>query len=103
MTAARIGEYAIDRVVELERPLFGAREFFPELTEDMLATCRAELPPGHITGDGMLLMSSHTFVVRTGRCTILIDTCGGNDKERPARPIFHRMQTNFLGELASAG
>jgi len=103
MPLTRIGEFTIERVVELEKPMFQAREFFPDLTADMLETCRAEIPSGLVTADDMLSMSFHTFVLRTGRHTILIDTCCGNDKERPARPAFHRLRTDFLGTLAAAG
>jgi glyoxylase-like metal-dependent hydrolase (beta-lactamase superfamily II) len=41
--------------------------------------------------------------VKTGRHTILIDSCLGNDKERPTRPQFHRLRTPFLADLAGAG
>ena len=41
-------------------------------------------------------MSYHTFVVRTDRFTMLIDTSCGNHKERATRPEFHRLNTNFL-------
>ena len=98
-----IGDYTVDRVVELECTPFGAREFFPDLSAEMLEHCRAVLPPGHITADNLLSMSFHGFVLRTGRHTILIDTCCGNDKERPARPMFHRLRTNYLDKLAAAG
>lgn len=103
MPFTRIGEFTIDRVIELEQPMFKAREFFPDLTADMLEKCRAELPRGLITPDDMLSMSFHTFVLRTARHTILIDTCCGNDKERPARPAFQRLRTNFLDRLSAAG
>ena len=43
MTLTRIGEFAIDRVVELEFPAFIAREFFPACTEAQLADGKARL------------------------------------------------------------
>ena len=42
-------------------------------------------------------------MVRTGRHTVLIDACIGNDKERPTRPQFHRMRSGFIGDLARIG
>jgi glyoxylase-like metal-dependent hydrolase (beta-lactamase superfamily II) len=54
-------------------------------------------------GTGKLMFSFHSFVVRTGRHTILIDACIGNDKERPTRPQFHRMRTSFIDDLARLG
>ena len=52
--------------------------------------------PGRITADGKIVMSFHAFVLKTGRHTILIDGCIGNDKERPTRPQFHRPDYLFL-------
>jgi glyoxylase-like metal-dependent hydrolase (beta-lactamase superfamily II) len=49
------------------------------------------------------VFSFHSFVVKTGRHTILIDSCLGNDKERPSRPQFHRLRTSFLADLARVG
>ena len=42
-------------------------------------------------------------MVKTGHHTILIDSCLGNDKERPTRPQFHRLRTPYLADLAAAG
>lgn len=103
MTTINIGKYAITKVVELERPFAPAQEFFPDLTDDMLATCMRELPAGQLTPDGYVNMSYHTFLVRTDRFTMLIDTCCGNHKERATRPDFHHLNTNFLATLAAAG
>ena len=52
-------------------------------------------------GTGKLIFSFHSFVVKTGRHTILIDACIGNDKERPTRPQFHRMNSPFIADLAA--
>jgi glyoxylase-like metal-dependent hydrolase (beta-lactamase superfamily II) len=103
MTTVNIGKYAITKVVELERPFAPAREFFPDLTAEMLEICQRELPAGQLTPDGYVNMSYHTFVVRTDRFTMLVDTSCGNHKERATRPDFHHLNTNFLGTLAEAG
>ena len=52
---------------------------------------------------GKLLFSFHSFIVKTGNHTILIDSCLGNDKERPTRPQFHRLRTSYFADLARAG
>jgi glyoxylase-like metal-dependent hydrolase (beta-lactamase superfamily II) len=103
MTTIAIGKYQITKVVELERPFAPAREFFPDLTADMLDTCMRELPKGQFTADGYVNMSYHTFVVKTGRHTILVDTCCGNHKLRATRPDFNNLNTNFLATLAESG
>lgn len=102
MTLARIGEFAIDRVVEHEFPAFVAREFFPACTDAQLADGKVRLGE-LISADDKLLMSFHSFVLRTPKHTILIDTCCGNDKPRPARADFSMVQTNYLADLAALG
>ena len=54
-------------------------------------------------GSDRLIGSVHTWIVRTGRHTILIDSCIGNDKERPTRPQFHRLRSGYLADLRQAG
>jgi hypothetical protein len=50
-----------------------------------------------------LQMCFQSFLLRTGRHTILIDTCCGNGKDRVSRPDFHHLDTNYVGALAEAG
>ena len=102
MSLARIGNFEIDRVVELELPAFVAREFFPACTPEQLADGKARLGK-LISADDKLLMSFHSFVLRTPKHTILIDTCCGNHKPRPARAEFSMLQTDYLAKLAAAG
>ncbi len=102
MALARIGEFTVDRVVELELPAFVAREFFPACTAEQLADGKARLGK-LISADDKLVMSFHSFVLRTPKHTILIDTCCGNDKPRPARAEFSMLQTDYLAKLAAAG
>lgn len=47
--------------------------------------------------------SIHVWLVKTPTLAILIDTGGGNDKQRPASPRFHQRQAPFLDMLAKAG
>ena len=101
--AATIGQFSIDRIVEQQLPYIDARKFFPELTDEMLAICHRDLPPGQMTRESELVLSFHSYVVKTGRHIILVDTCCGNDKERPLRPAFHRMKKDYLPALAAAG
>lgn len=103
MPGVTIGNYTINKVVELERPFAHAQDFFPDLTGEMLAICRRELPAGQLAADDFVNMSYHAFVVRTDHYTMLIDTCCGNHKNRSARPEFHQLNTDFLGKLAMAG
>jgi glyoxylase-like metal-dependent hydrolase (beta-lactamase superfamily II) len=44
-----------------------------------------------------------TWVVRTPRHTVLIDTGVGNDKQREEAPLWHRRRGSYLDDLARAG
>jgi glyoxylase-like metal-dependent hydrolase (beta-lactamase superfamily II) len=95
-----LGDYSIGRVAELEFPAFSALEFFPDATPDMVEEA-SRAYPGRISADGKIVMSFHSFVVRTGRHTILVDTCC--NKSRPGRPQFDEGKADYLGGLAALG
>ena len=71
--------------------------------DEMLAEVRRKIPPGHLTDDGKVIFSFHSYVVRTGRYNILVDTCCGNDKERPGRDHFTGLKPDYLDTLAAEG
>ena len=45
----------------------------------------------------------HSWLIEIGGRRILIDTCVGNHKSRPARPKWHQLDTPYLQRLAAAG
>ena len=98
----RIGDYAVGRVAELQFPAFPATEFLPAATADMVAAARRALP-GRIDAAGRLVMSFHSYVIKTGRHVIVVDTCCGQDKNRPGREQFNTGKADFLAGLASHG
>ena len=99
----RIGSIEIQRVPELAAPLMPIANFFPELMPDMLDGLRAGLPAGSLSDGDEMVLSFHSYVVKTDRYTILVDTCCGNDKERPSRPAFSNLNTDYLDVLAASG
>jgi glyoxylase-like metal-dependent hydrolase (beta-lactamase superfamily II) len=104
MQQIRLGGFEIGRIADYQGPFFAPGEFFPDFDPGVLEEHAALLGPRLIEpGSGRLMFSFHSFVVRTGRHTILIDSCIGNDKERPTRPQFHRMRTSFVDDLARLG
>ncbi|HWD58025.1 MAG TPA: MBL fold metallo-hydrolase [Stellaceae bacterium] len=104
MQPTRIGAFQVDRIADYEGPFFAPHEFFPDFDPAVVAENAALLGPRLIEpGTGRLMFAFHSFVVRTGRHTILVDACIGNDKERPARPQFHHMRTSFIDDLARIG
>lgn len=105
MKPFRIGEVEIDRVVELDAMSFPADMIFPGIDPAAVARARAWLDERFLMRDAdQLMWSFHSYVIRSGGRNILIDTCHGNDKHRPA-PIdyCHAWQTDYLGSLARAG
>src|ERR1700733_3062037 len=48
------------------------------------------------TVTGNLVGSFHSWLLRTRHHTILVDTCVGNDKDRPAFARFHRAHHPWL-------
>lgn len=99
-----LGGFRVDRVVEWEGPFVRPEALFPGYRPGLAESIAPWAGPVLEDGPGgRLLMSFHSFLVRTGRHTILVDTCCGNDKERPTRPEAHRMRSGWLTELARAG
>jgi len=87
-----IGECSIDKVIEQTSSLpFAA--LFPAHRETMGDTLAQQ--PAEI--------SIHSWVVRTARDTIVIDTATGNGRNRDNKPLFHQLQTAWPQRLAEAG
>ena len=104
MPATRIGDFEVQRISEFEGGFIAPEVFFPDYDPEVLRANPDMAGPRLIDpASGKLVFSFHSFVVKTGRHNILIDACIGNHKERPTRPQFHRLQTPFLADLASAG
>ena len=48
-------------------------------------------------------LSIHALVIESDGQTIIVDTCCGNNKDRPGAPAFDNLETDFLGELSRCG
>ena len=78
--------------------------FLPASTPDAIAAEAHWLQPRF--ADASLkygLLSFHTYVLRSDTCTILVDTCIGNDKDRGGHAGFHRLTTGWLRDLQQLG
>jgi glyoxylase-like metal-dependent hydrolase (beta-lactamase superfamily II) len=90
-----IGDITISQIVEQEGPFFGVFDFFPDLTAELLEENRAWLEPVFLDPASQKVnLSIQSYVVRTPHHTILIDSCVGNHKPRPSRPIWHMMNSD---------
>jgi glyoxylase-like metal-dependent hydrolase (beta-lactamase superfamily II) len=104
-SAIKLGEISIERVVEQQAPVFEALEFFPTLSKELLEENRSWLQPTFLDpATGKLVLCFQSYIVRTPHHNIMIDTCIGNHKPRPQRPMWN-MQTSDRYEkgLAATG
>jgi glyoxylase-like metal-dependent hydrolase (beta-lactamase superfamily II) len=104
MSRWKIGSIAVDRVAEIEGPLFSPAGVFTDFDRGVLDAHWAVLVPAHYDPElGLVKGTIQSYVIRTSGLTILVDTCCGNSKQRPAEPPFHDLDTPFLDRLAAAG
>lgn len=100
----RVGDFEIGRIVEQEVPLRPALEVLPGLTPEMLAAERHWLVPAALDADDNLFLCFQSFVVRTPHHVVMVDSCIGNDKNRPGRPRWHMKSDGaFVAGLAALG
>ena len=99
------GDLTIHRIIEQEVPFFPALELLPDLTPERLAENRAWLKKARAIDDNdVLILCFQSYIVKTPHHTILIDSCIGNDKQRPARPNWHqKTDDNYMRALKAAG
>jgi glyoxylase-like metal-dependent hydrolase (beta-lactamase superfamily II) len=100
-----LGDITIYRVVEQEQPIFDTFEFFPSLTKELYAENRSWLEPKYIDpSTGKVILCVQSYIVRTPHHTILVDSCVGNHKPRPMRPMWNMLNTDrYEKGLAAAG
>ena len=100
-----LGDITVQRIIEEETPLFDPLTFFPTLTKEVLEENRAWLQPAALDPvTGKLILCIQSWVVRTPHHTILVDTCVGNDKDRPNHPFWNRLRGEaYMRGLASLG
>jgi glyoxylase-like metal-dependent hydrolase (beta-lactamase superfamily II) len=106
MKTLSVGDVSIATVVESQRVPMAFAEFLPEAAaaREVLEAARAWLEPRFADLDaGVGFLDFHSYLVRTPRHTILIDTCIGDDKERGGHKFFHRLKTPWLANLRAAG
>jgi glyoxylase-like metal-dependent hydrolase (beta-lactamase superfamily II) len=99
-----LGDLTIHRIVEMERGLSPAREFLPGLTEERLAANRDWMRPAALDAEDKLVLCFQSYIVRTPKHVVLVDSCIGNDKERTARPMWHQKKDDvWMRGLAALG
>jgi glyoxylase-like metal-dependent hydrolase (beta-lactamase superfamily II) len=100
-----IGDVTVTRIEEQ----LGFASLLPEqyldgFERETLARHLDWLVPNHYSPEhDRLITSIHSWLIRTSRHTILLDSCAGNHKNRPGFPRLHQLETPFLARLRQAG
>ena len=103
MKQIRIGDITIDAVIEREGPWRRPQDFFPAYDEAVFKRHLPSMEPEVFDqASGMMVITYQTFVVRTPRHTILVDTCTGEDKGHPP-PFDFPGKERWRNELFALG
>ncbi|MEW2482334.1 MBL fold metallo-hydrolase [Mycobacterium sp. NPDC049093] len=105
MSEIVLGDVTVTRVMEYYGSVrLSPQEFFPESGDDMWRRNEDWLAPDfYDPGHDDCISALQTWLLRSEGRTILVDTGVGNHKERPHAPVWHHLDTDFLGNLARAG
>ncbi len=104
LTPLQAGDMTIHRIVEMEISWDPALEFLPALTLDILAENRQWMRPAALDPEDRIILCFQSYIVQTPHHTILVDSCVGNDKSRPDRPVWdHNTGAQYMANLAKAG
>ena len=101
MKTWRIGSVSVTRLVEVWNWEDDISMAIEGGTPEMVLA-HPWLQPHYATPHGRMFINFQAFVVQVGTRRIMIDTCIGADRERQF-PVFTRLQTSFLQDLASLG
>lgn len=101
----QLGDIQIDRILELETPFMSPAAMFPDSTPEDLAQHRHWLEPWALDPrSGKLVINIQTYLIRTPRHTLLVDTCLGCGKTNPYFAEWHmRSDRSWYTALAAKG
>lgn len=104
-TTYTVGDIRVDRIVEMVSPFKTLAEFFPDSRKEEIDSCRDWMEPWALCPDtGKFILVVQSYLVRTTRHTILIDTCVGCDKTVSWYLDWNkRKDRNWLDKLALHG
>jgi glyoxylase-like metal-dependent hydrolase (beta-lactamase superfamily II) len=104
MDTLTLGEVTIRRIVEIGRSAFPTAQMLPGSDAGRIAHHHRWIRPhfwDDVTGD--LGSRIQTWIVRTPRHTVLVDTGVGNDKERHETTLWNKRTGGYLDDLRAAG
>jgi glyoxylase-like metal-dependent hydrolase (beta-lactamase superfamily II) len=100
-----IGEITATRIEESVGPTsVGPRQFLTNFDAEVFQSHFEWMVPNHYDPvEDRLVTSIHSWLIRTPRHIILLDTCSGNHKIRPWSKRMSNLDTPYLERLADAG
>ena len=102
MQQLKIGDVTVTSIIEREGPWRKPEAMFPAYEAATAERHLETLDPVVLDrATGMMLITYQTFVVRTPKHTILVDTCTGDDKGYPAPMDFPKKR--WVDEFRAAG
>jgi len=102
LSIARTGKFEIFRVEEMQ--LLEPAALLKEWRPDMISSYPDWLDKDFYAADsGSFRVSIHSWVIKSPTHTIIVDTCGGNHKARPASARFDQLDLPYLERLAAIG
>jgi glyoxylase-like metal-dependent hydrolase (beta-lactamase superfamily II) len=100
----KFGDILVQKIIELDRLAVDPNWLIGNATAPEIEAERHWLGDGLVEpSTGKLIIGVHSFLVRTPRRTILVDTCCGDRRDRGAASPFHMLQTSYLANLRAAG
>ena len=99
------GDLTIHRIIEQETAFLPALDMLPGLTPELLDENRAWMRQARALDEAdVLILCFQSYLIRTPHHTILVDSCIGNDKQRPSRPKWHEKTDDaYMRSLAATG
>ncbi len=99
-----VGDARVTRIMDLPIPAIPSAYLYPAWNEAAACERAPWLGADDIAADASTLrVSVHTWLVQIDGANVLIDTGAGNAKPRPENPVFDRLDTPYLANLAAAG
>jgi glyoxylase-like metal-dependent hydrolase (beta-lactamase superfamily II) len=91
MKPLKVGNVSVSSIIEREGPWRAPATMFPTATPEKLVETMARVPDfAYDRQQDLLCITYQTFVIRTPRCTALIDTCVGEHQNRPPQLLFNK-------------
>ncbi len=100
-----VGNCEIARVLETEEPFMLAHEMFEDATPEIIAPYLGDLGRNGICPQtGKLILPIQSYVIRSPRHMVLVDSCVGNDKSHSYFPQWHkRSDQTYLSNMSALG